>query len=111
MSTHPHHFKALFCMNRHHWETRYEELMLSQELCLRVHRKRLERLECCFLESFEATEALVKETLETGFENLEQEIQFFKELKPKFTAEMIFFRMLYHAMLFEPKKDRKEKVL
>jgi hypothetical protein len=97
-------------MKRHVWETRYEVLIGKQEECTRLHKVQLERLECCFLESYRATEGLVREALETGFEDQDEEIYFFKVVKPKFTSHLILFRMLYYATLFEPKDDQKTRI-
>jgi hypothetical protein len=92
-------------MTRHDWEKHYEVLISSHEDCMRLYKTQLERLECCFQESYNATERLVRQTLEHGFDNLEEEIYFFKVMKPKFSAQMILYRLLYHNILFAPKED------
>lgn len=97
-------------MIRHIWETHYEALVASHEVCMKAYKSQLDRLECCFLESFLTTQAVVQQTVDNGFDNLEQEIEFFKKIKPKFTAHMIFFRLLYHDSLFEPKEGVKERI-
>jgi RteC protein len=97
-------------MTRHHWEKHYEALISSQEDCMRLYKTPLERLECCFLESFTATDKLVRQTLESGFKSIEEEIYFFKVVKPKFASQMIFFRLLYHNTLFAPKDDIQSRV-
>jgi hypothetical protein len=50
--------------------------------------------------------SLLNEVAILGFASTEEEIQFFKWVKPKFTCEIEYFRLLYHAELFLPEDEK-----
>jgi hypothetical protein len=84
------------------WQKAYEEMLKEIERCKQGHRERQAVLECCFRVSSRATKKLITEAEAAGFENESQEIEFFREVKPRFVSEVLLAQYLYHIDLFEP---------
>jgi hypothetical protein len=59
-------------------------------------------VECCFQIAVKYFRKLAEKLREYEFECEENEIEFFKKWKPKFTSEMEYFNLVYHALLFQP---------
>jgi hypothetical protein len=77
---------------------------MQQELsqCKNVHSCFEKNTECCFGVANRYWNS-VKERLKMHtFRNEENEIEFFKILKPKFTSEIEYYSLIYHCLLFQP---------
>ncbi len=61
-----------------------------------------DRVEACFKSSLDYWGKVRELAKGTGFKNKEEEIYFFKETKPWFTAYIEYFTYRYHALLFIP---------
>lgn len=60
------------------------------------------QVETCFQVAYRYWKE-VKENLSSyEFKNDRCEIEFFKQCKPKFTSEIEYYELLYHAVVFEP---------
>jgi len=68
--------------------------------CRKKELGRLEEVECCF-HMAERFWALLRADLSGHvFDRIDDEIKFFKYTKPKFTSEVEYYSLLYHAELF-----------
>lgn len=90
---------------KHRWENRYTIFQKQLEECRSFRKMRVEWIECCFQVSLTAITELISDVSSKGFINSEEEIQFFKEVKPKFLSEVEYFRLLYHVELFLPEEE------
>ena len=81
-------------------EQLFELMRQDMEHCRSKELDRLCELECCF-HIAESYWAKLRQDL-TGyvFENMADEIKFFRYIKPKFTSEVEYYSLLYHAELF-----------
>ncbi|MGB8190269.1 MAG: RteC domain-containing protein [Chitinophagaceae bacterium] len=90
------------------WETRFAALQQALKSCEVEHTEAKSRIECCFFASCNAGEMLLRETAQSMFGSTDFEIKFFKEVKPRFFSEVEYYRLMYHATLFEP-TDEEDK--
>jgi hypothetical protein len=80
----------------------YERMLHELHLCKKPSRSSASEIECCFQIAYGAWEAVSKKLRGYFFPNDWEEIEFFKVLRPKFTSEIEYYSLLYHAILFEP---------
>lgn len=81
----------------------YEDMMSDAKRLLRKELPELERVECCYRIT-ESYWAQVKELCkEMKFADQNEEIEFFKDIKPKFTSQIEYFLILYEALLMVSK--------
>jgi hypothetical protein len=66
-----------------------------------------EKMEACFRCGIGHWNQLKEKIKLEGFESDEQEIHFFKNIKPRFTGEIEYYTQRYHALLFLPEGDEK----
>jgi hypothetical protein len=59
-------------------------------------------IECCFQISQNCLSDLEQEMESFHFGSPADEIEFYKELKPKFIASIQYYNLVYHAVLFKP---------
>jgi hypothetical protein len=87
-------------------------LQLSEkqlEECL--HFQPFERAVECAFSTLKSCWSQLKQVVENNeFESEEEEIQFFKVLKPKLIAELEYYGLVYHSILFCP-PDAEQKLL
>ncbi|MBA3706190.1 MAG: RteC domain-containing protein [Bacteroidetes bacterium] len=67
----------------------------------------LKRSELCFTNSKKAIEDLKTFILKYKFKSTNEEIKFFKEIKPQFTSKLIYHLMLYNIETKKPKGGKK----
>ena len=67
----------------------------------------LKRSEECFLVSKKAIEELKAFIIKYKFKSTDEEIKFFKEIKPQFTSKFIYHLMLYNIETKKPKGGKK----
>jgi hypothetical protein len=65
-------------------------------------------IEICFKCSLDFWAKLQKQIKKDGFQSPEEEIYFFKKVKPRFTAYIEYYTCRYHALLFRPSDDQLE---
>jgi hypothetical protein len=77
---------------------------LQKELTLCKKRKLAfeKEVECCFRVSDKYKRCLVEEFKKYEFKTDEEEIEFFKMWKPRFTSEIEYYNLIYHSLLFQP---------
>jgi hypothetical protein len=59
-------------------------------------------IECCFGVANRYWNLVRQKLKQKQFSNEEQEIEFFKILKPKFTSEIEYYSLVYHCLIFQP---------
>lgn len=79
----------------------YRDLQRGIRNCEEQHEDLKKCIECCF-HLCELASADVSRAVVAGFESEEQEIDFFKRIKPLFTGYGEFYSILYSAELFVP---------
>lgn len=75
-----------------------KELTQSQKSNASFERK----VESCFAIAYRFWATIKRKVSKYQFENDDEEIEFFKIVKPKFTSEIEFYTLLYHCVLFQP---------
>lgn len=68
----------------------------SKDLCCE------KAIECCFAVANYWWNKVKEKVNSYEFKGDEEEIEFFRRLKPKFTAQIEYYGLLYHAAMFEP---------
>jgi hypothetical protein len=87
---------------RRYCDTTFNNLQKDLLRCKKTTACFDREVECCFGMAYLYWNK-VKEKLTTyEFKSDESEIEFFQHLKPKFTAEIEYYELLYHAVVFEP---------
>jgi hypothetical protein len=66
-------------------------------------------IENCFITATNYWSELRATVAEYKFDSVEDEIVFFKEVKPLFTSELEYYSLLYHTLLFCPLDPVREK--
>ena len=68
----------------------------------------MQTVELCFKTSLEYWRKVHRQANQQGFRTVEEEISFFKDVKPSFGARIEFYTYRYHALLFIPAADKLE---
>lgn len=71
-------------------------------------RSEMELIESCFKASLEVWGRLQREIKRQEFETAEDEIYFFRKIKPRIMAHIEYYTCRYHALLFRPTDDAEE---
>ena len=80
----------------------YENLVQGIDECEKQHTDFRQHIECCF-HICESTNQLVDKQLASAtFRSEEEEIIFFKHIRPKFSSLVEFYSIIYRAELFLP---------
>lgn len=80
----------------------YDNLVRGVEECEKKHTDFRQHIECCFHVCESASLLVDKQLLSAGFKDEEDEIVFFKHIRPKFTSLVEFYSIVYRAELFLP---------
>jgi hypothetical protein len=88
----------------------YESLVRDINHILYRDLSEKEKMELCFRCSIEHWNRLKEEIKGQGFDSDEEEIHFFKQIKPRFTGEIEYYTQRYHALLFLPETDKQEQL-
>jgi hypothetical protein len=88
----------------------YLSLKGELEQCVKSIPDSKQRIENCFFISYRYLCTVTKALASFTFPGVEEEIIFFKEIKPLFTTEIEYFNLLYHAELFKPTHSKKKLV-
>jgi hypothetical protein len=88
----------------------YKDLADEISLILRGEGPEIEKFESCFRCGIRYWENLKEKIKKNYFKNDEEEIHFFKYVKPKFTGLIEYYTQRYQAFLFLPDKDTASKL-
>lgn len=83
-------------------EELYQEMVSEVYTLRRVDLSASSRITYCFKVCMDYWNRLKEMLKSHSFANNEEEIWFFKALKPKFTALIEYYTLVYHALLFMP---------
>ena len=84
------------------YQAHYEKMLAEMEQCNQRFPAEKEQIECCF-QSCERNWNTLQQLLDTfRFDSEQEEIWFFKEIKPRFTALLEYYTLVYKANLFLP---------
>jgi len=87
------------------WEPIYKELQAKIEACQKNCVGEQLKIECCFQACYDKWNELQLLVCQRGFTSAEEEIEFFKTIKPKFTGSLEYYTLRYQAELFKPAED------
>jgi hypothetical protein len=87
----------------------YEALVRDINDILQTGSSEKEKMESCFRSGIEHWNKLKEKIKREDFATEEEEIHFFKNVKPRFTGEMEYYTQRYHAILFLPETDTKSQ--
>lgn len=86
-------------------QTAYLQLQAAIGRCLEQDIPELEKVESCFRTATGCWVKVREELLHYRFATEDEEIDFFKHIKPLFTSQIERFTLIYQAILFKPKED------
>jgi RteC protein len=93
-------------------KTTYHQLYNKMQADIRrLELPELERIESCFRIATGYWHRLKETIRDHGFAGDDEEIGFFKKVKPLFTSQIEFYMLVYQAMLFQPENDSSELML
>ena len=73
--------------------------------CYQREEPELERVECCFKTTADSWLRVRQQLADDYFESEQEEIDFFKNVKPLFTSQIELYTLIYQGILFSPKED------
>ena len=86
----------------------YQQLLAAFRSHEDVHTAQVEVIEACFKSSLDYWGRVCRLTKAQGFAEEKDEICFFKEVKPAFSAFIEYYTYRYHALLFAPVNNAQE---
>lgn len=87
------------------YQTLYEKMLAEMEQCSKRYATEKEQIECCFQTCEKNWNDLQHFLHQHRFSNANEEIWFFKTVKPQFTALLEYYALVYKATLFLPDTD------
>jgi hypothetical protein len=87
----------------------YNDLVRDIHAILQTNSTEKEKMESCFRTGIDHWNKLKEKIKREGFATEEEEIHFFKNVKPRFTGEIEYYTQRYHAILFLP-EDKKSQI-
>ena len=84
------------------WEAHYQDMLQELEHCRRLDFSPTSRIAYCFKICMDHWHKILRQVATHTFANEQEEIQFFKIVKPKYTSLIEYYTMVYHAELFKP---------
>jgi hypothetical protein len=92
------------------FRNQYAQLIEGIEACEKNNTDFRKHIECCFHICESIHQLINKETEKMEFSSPQEEITFFKTIKPKFTSLVEFYSIMYRAEIFAPEnKIEKEE--
>jgi len=88
----------------------YEGLVRDINAILKTSSSDKEKMESCFRSGIDHWNKLKEKIKREGFASEEEEIHFFKNVKPRFTGEIEYYTQRYHAILFLPETDKQSQI-
>ncbi len=87
----------------------YEAMLTEVDVCKQEKLCEEERIQGCFEIAGSYKERINEAVRNFNFGNQDDEVLFFKKVKPLFTAEVEFYTYLYHIVLFKTKEIEADK--
>ena len=84
----------------------YKEMLTEIERCMQTDLSEMERVENCYWTADDYWEKLKELIKQSGFKSKEDEINFFKNIKPQFTSYIEYFLVLSEALLFALEEEK-----
>jgi hypothetical protein len=91
-----------------HAKQLHHDMMSDLQHCQNKRLAPAVEVECCYRISEKYWEALRSELRSYAFSSIEEEIYFFKEIKPRFIAETEYYRLLNYSESFCPSDSNPE---
>jgi hypothetical protein len=89
----------------------YQQLQQDLLLCKGKKLDKLREIESCFHISESYWALLRYEVSHYEFASVNEEISFFKKIKPLFVSESDYYSLLYHAELFRAQSSKKDQAI
>jgi hypothetical protein len=80
----------------------YNSMLRDLEVCKYNQVFDAEVIECCYQVCSNCWYAVKRKLASYEFDTREDEINYFRNIKPKITSEIEYYNLLYHASLFYP---------
>jgi RteC protein len=93
---------------KHEWLQIYEAMQQDIALCQQKQMDKKTEIECCFHISQNYWAKIEKDIENYCFLSEQEEIEFYKEIKPLFKSSIRYYNYLYHAELFKPLENPTE---
>ena len=71
----------------------------------------IKEIERCFQICYTYWSQIRRQVIGFHFKQIEEEIRFFKTLKPLFTSQMEYYNLLYYVQVFQPQQGEEERTL
>jgi hypothetical protein len=84
------------------FEKLYQEMLTAIEACKKNAPDRRTEIECSFQISCNYWARVEQEMMDGNFGGLNEEIRFYKTIKPLFTASISYYNFVYQAELLKP---------
>jgi hypothetical protein len=88
----------------------YQQLLAVLHSHEDTSRTEMEMIEACFKSSLDQWSKVCKRAKADGFNDVCDEIRFFKDVKPTFASYIEYYTFRYHAILFAPVNDPLELI-
>jgi hypothetical protein len=89
-------------MIRQEWFILYDKMIRDMEGCKKWRPDTKAEIECCFNAGRVHWGQIERKMIEYRFESKEEEIEFYKHVKPLFKSHIEFYNRVYHSELFKP---------
>lgn len=89
------------------YEQLYKDMIRDINECLQLQLTEMERMESCFWIAYNYWDKLKDQLKKSSFFNDEDEIHFFRNIKPRFTSQIEYYLRLCEALQFEPNEVSK----
>jgi len=99
------HFSLNPILMKQQFQFIYRQMQADVDKCRQQSRTELERIECCFRTADDFWLRMRDALSNHAFRNEDEEIDFFKHVKPLFTSQIEFYTLIYQGMLFKPEAD------
>ena len=90
---------------KHQFQYIYGQMQADVDKCRQQGMTELEQVECCFRKAASFWMQVREELKHYNFKGEEEEIDFFKNVKPLFTSQIEFYTLIYQGILFRPEED------
>jgi RteC protein len=87
------------------WQKLYKEMLAGIEKFWHLQLSESEQVEWAFKLALNCWDDVKKELAVHSFENKTEEIDFYKNIKPKFTSYIEYLPMVYLGLSYQPKAD------
>jgi RteC protein len=87
------------------WKKLYDSMKQELKSCWERHADEKTAIEQCFQISAQYWSIIESDVKENYFSSVDEEIDFYKHVKPLFVSEIRYHNMLYHAALFKPPSE------